>query len=788
MNRRLWYRSPAEQWIEALPIGNGRLGAMLFGGVETEIAALNEDTLWSGRPDDHNEPGRAVYFQQAQALALQDDYAGAQAVLEENFTGEFVESYQPLGTLRLSFAHAAAERYERALDLETAVHRVSFWDGDTRFDRESFASVPDQCIVMRLTREGPKSLAFSARLDSPLAHTLSCAADGLHLEGQCPSHVEPEYVESARPVVYDPAAPGIRFHAVVGADTDGTLTYGADGLTVADASWATLVFAARSNFKDWKTDPAQAGVPYRETACLDAARALQRPYAALRDRHTADYRALFDRVSLTLGTGRDDLPTDERLIAYQDDKDDPGLAALLFDYGRYLLIASSREGTQAANLQGIWNEKVRPPWSCNFTTNINVQMNYWPALVCGLEALTEPLHRLVQGLSEAGQRTARAYYDAAGFAVHHNVDIWLHCNPVGRRRATGACHDFWPMAGGWLTGHLYAYYAYTGDRTFLRDVAYPCLREASRFFLDLMTEDGTGHRAIVPATSPENQFLWEGKIQGVSRTATMTDAIVRETLTQTLESARTLGLDPDWQETLAQAIDALPPYRIGPDGRLLEWNAAFEESEPAHRHVSHLFGLYPARQITMEDTPALAEACRKSLLRRTDEGTGWSLGWKLCLWARLHDGDHALHLLEQQLRLTRADSIDVRHQGGGTYPNLFDAHPPFQIDGNFGACAGIAEMLLQSDAHAVTLLPALPGAWRTGTVDGLRAAGGLRVSIDWADGRLTRAVLTADHDCVIEVRYGALRRRAALQARVPLIWKEEAPCSKESPMCCRRPC
>lgn len=766
MKQTVWYRQPAAEWIEALPVGNGRLGAMLFGDVSHEVLELNEDTLWSGRPESNCEPGRAPYFRQARDLALRGDYAAAQRLIEDNLPGEYGEAYVPLGALTLDFPALDAEEYTRALDLTTATHRVSFRAGGTAYTRECFVSAPDQAVVLRLRAEGLSMLSFALRLDSPLWHTLSCENGVLSLEGQCPSHVEPDYVKSENPVVYDPEKPGIRVHAAVSIRTDGTLTTEGEALRVNGAREAVIVLTARSDFAGAGKDPETSGIPYRENARTDLVSTLSQPYEILYRRHLADYRPLFGRCALELTPDRHELPTDERLARFQTDPSDHGLAALLFDYGRYLLISCSRPGTQAANLQGIWNREIHPPWSSNYTTNINVEMNYWPALACGLPEVCEPLHALIGTLAETGREVARCYHDARGFAVYHNADLWGHCNPVGRRR-NGAAHDFWPVAGGWLATHLYQYYRYTGDRDFLRETAYPCLKEAARFFLDLLVEDGAGHLAFVPSTSPENKFLLNGEELGVSRTTTMTTAILRENFTQTLESAMQLGVDGALQAELRKALDRLPPYETGADGRLLEWSEELEEWDPTHRHVSHLFGLYPAKQITPDRTPALAEACRRSLERRSDDGTGWSLGWKLCLWARLRDGDHAHRILRQQLRLTRADKQDAHHMGGGTYPNLFDAHPPFQIDGNFGACAGIAELLLQSADGVIDLLPALPSEWREGSFTGLRTDGGIAVSAAWRDGALLRAELTALRDCVVIVRWGGRKQTLILRAGVP---------------------
>lgn len=763
MKRALWYKQPAKEWTEALPLGNGRLGAMVFGGISHEVLELNEDTLWSGRPESNCEPGRAPFFRQARDLALAGDYASAQSCIEDNISGEYVESYMPLGALHIDFPALDAQDYIRELDLTTATHKVVFCANGTTHTREAFVSAPNQAVILHLRAEGLNTLSFTLRIDSPLRHMVFCENGMLRLEAQCPSHVEPDYVKSDNPVIYDPDKPGIRVHAIVSICTDGVLSPTETALQVDGAREALIVLTARSNFAGAGKDPETSGIPYRENAHSDLVRALSLPYATLLKHHLEDYRSFFDRCALELMPDRCDLPTDERLERFQSDHGDHGLAALLFDYGRYLLIASSRPGTQAANLQGIWNREIRPPWGSNYTTNINVQMNYWPAIVCGLSELCEPLHSLIQTLSVTGHEVARHYHGARGFTVYHNADIWGHCNPVGRRRR-GATHDFWPVAAGWLTTHLYQHYVYTRDRAFLRDTAYPCLRDAALFYLDVLTEDGTGHLIFAPSTSPENKFIWNKEVLGVAQTATMTTAIMRENFTQTLHTAMLLDTDHELQKHLRQALDRLLPYAIGADGRLLEWNEVFEEKDPQHRHVSHLFGLYPARQITIDETPELAEACRRSLEMRSDEGTGWSLGWKLCLWARLLDGDHALRILHQQLRLTGTERRAAEFRKGGTYPNLFDAHPPFQIDGNFGACAGIAEMLLQSTDGVIHLLPALPTSWKYGSFSGLRTSGGVKVSVVWKNSAPVRIELAALRDCDVTLCFGRKKTRLSLEA------------------------
>lgn len=764
MEQSLWYKKPATEWTEALPIGNGRLGAMLYGGVSTALIELNEDSLWSGYPKQNNEDGCAPFIMKARDLALKGEYAEAQACIEDNVTGEFVESYMPLGALQVQFPESEVEDYRRELSLSTAIHTVSYRASDTTYKREVYASYPDQAIIMQLTRDGKAAISFNAHFDSQLHYQVRPEKNQLILDGLCPSHVEPDYISSDSPVVYDRDHPGIQFRCILTVKTDGMIDCNGNSLSVYNATYATLFITARSNYIAWNVPLDTAFGTYKIQAVKDAQNVLDQQYNKLRKRHLCDYQTIFQRVALHLSPDRSDLPTDERLMRYQDDFADPGLAALMFDYGRYLLISSSRSGTFPANLQGIWNNQIRPPWGSNYTTNINLQMNYWPALPCGLWEVTEPLHRFVQNLSQAGQETAKKYYNARGFAVHHNVDIWCHCNPVGRRRKKAVQHDFWPLAGGWLALQVYAYYCYTNDQSLLKSQIYPCLKQATLFYIDMLHNDGEGYLSFVPSTSPENVFMVNGSRVGLAKTATMSDAIIRETLMATDACAKILNCDEELHAQLQNIFAKLRPYKIGTDERLLEWNEAFEECEVKHRHISHLFGLYPARQISVQYTPHLAEACRKTLLTRTDEGTGWSLAWKLCLWARLHDGKHALQIFNRQMRMTRACSVEDRHLGGGTYPNLLDAHPPFQIDGNFGTCAGIVEMLVQYSQGMIELLPALPSQWGKGVLSNIRVPNGLRVSLSWDEGRLLKARIYSNIEQEITVIYKSGRTSIKIMA------------------------
>lgn len=752
---KLWYQQPANSWVEALPIGNGRLGAMIFGNTDHEVISLNEDTLWSGYPKDLNPRGKSEYFHKAVELAKQMKYHEAQRLIEEQLTSGWGQSYLPLGDLKLDFKCAGnIKDYVRDLDLSFAIASVEYIADGVKFQRELFASAPDNVIVIRISADKPKSINFAMTFECQLKSAVSVSEGILILKGEAPSHVEPSYSNDLDdPVVYsqNDEERGMLFAAMAGIKTtDGLIRQETSELIIEDASEAVIFISCQTSFAGYDVQPFLNGKDFEGLCISDLKKALVRSYYSIKTDHIADYQSLYNTVELELGKSEaSDLPTDKRLYRFQEKQDDLALYTLLFQYGRYLLISSSRKGTQPANLQGIWNNMFRPPWSSNYTININTQMNYWPAFPCGLGELQEPLVRMIADTSAAGRATAREVYGARGFTAHHNTDIWRFTSPVGNKWKGSACYAFWNVSAGWLCRHLFEQYEYTLDREFLQNTAYPIMKGAAEFFLDIMSEDKDGYLIICPSTSPENAFLYEGKSCNISATTTMTMTVVKELFKNCIKACEITGCDHDFAEELKEKLSRLYPYKIGSKGQLLEWNDEYEEIEPHHRHISHLYGLHPGNEITVEDTPELAEACKRSLEIRGDDGTGWSLGWKINQWARLKDGDRALRLLNRQLRVVQNTGTDYTN-GGGTYINLFDAHPPFQIDGNFGATAGISEMLLQSRDNKIFILPALPSAWKKGYVKGLRAKGRVLVNIYW-DENAVKAELLSEIDQIVTV-------------------------------------
>ncbi len=756
----LWYRQPAadhpytppvagggrgaaaaasSEWVKALPVGNGRLGAMVFGGVVNERLQLNEDTLWAGGPYDPVNPDAQAALPEVRRLLFDGKYAeGAKLITDKVMAKPLAQMpYQTIGNLQLTFPETnAAENYRRDLDLDTAIARVDYTSGGVHYTREVFSSPVDQVIVVHLTAGQRGKISFKAEMNTPQKAAVVAEAPGtLIMTGV---NGDSSGIKGA-----------LTFETRVRVLAQGGRT-SADGQSVAvdGADSATLLIAAATSYKSYKD---VSGNP-REANQKTLVAAEKKPFDTLRQAHVKEHQRLFRRVQLDLGTTpAAKKPTDERIQDFANGGD-PQLAALYFQFARYLLASSSRPGGQPANLQGIWNDAMSPPWGSKYTININTEMNYWPAEPTNLAECVDPLIAMVMDLTETGARTAKEMYNARGWVVHHNTDIWRASAPID-----GAPYGMWPMGGAWLALHLWDHYDYSGDKAFLAK-AYPALKGAVQFFLDTLVEEPKHHWLVTnPSLSPENAHPMGAS---VAPGPTMDMQILRDLFADTIRAEEILGVDADLRAQLTSTRARFAPSQIGKAGQLQEWleDWDMEAKDVHHRHVSHLFGLYPSWQINPRDTPELAAAAKRSLEIRGDQATGWATAWRINLWARLGDGDHAFSILSFLLSPQR------------TYPDMFDAHPPFQIDGNFGGASAIAEMLVQSHNGEIELLPALPKAWPSGSVTGLRARGGFEVDATWKDGHLTSSTVRSTAGTTVRLRYGKAVKAATLRSGQSLTW------------------
>lgn len=777
----LWYDQPAANWNEALPVGNGHAGAMVFGGVDSEQLQLNENTLYSGEPSVIYKDIKITpeTFDKVVGMMKDEKYKEATDLVCKNWLGRLHQYYQPFADLHIeNNKKGEVTAYKRELNISDAIARTSYEQNGIRYEREVFASNPENAIIIRLKSDAPEGIDISLNFTSLHPTAIQKGNnDRLVLQGKAPGYVERrtfEQMESwgdqhKHPELYDEKGnrkfdkrvlygdeinnKGMLFEAqlIPVFPDNGTCEITDSGIHISNTNEVYLVLGLATSYNGYDKSPSLEGLDPSKKAAGILDKALAFDYKELKKRHTNDYKGLFDRVKLDLVSSEEQvaLPTDKRIINF-DEKADPALAALLFQYGRYLMISGSRPGGQPLNLQGIWNKEIVPPWNCGYTMNINLEMNYWMAETANLSECQEPLFTMIKELSQTGAETARNVYGRRGWVAHHNTSLWRESLPNDNVPTA----SFWPMVQGWLCSHLWEHYLYSGDKEFLKNEAYPLMKGAAEFYADWLIDDGKGRLVTPVGVSPENWFVTaKGESTALSMGPTMDMALIRETFERTIQASEMFDLDPDLRKELKEKLAALLPYQIGERGQLQEWMYDFKEQDPKHRHLSHLYGFYPGDQITPDVTPELFKAVEQTLNLRGDAATGWSMGWKINCWARLQDGNHAYTIIQNLFNPVGFGP--KKRNGGGLYSNLLDACPPFQIDGNFGFAAGVAEMLMQSHAGFVQLLPALPDVWGEGSVSGLKARGNFEIGMKWQQGSLSQATILSNKGNECKLRTSA---------------------------------